>query len=151
MLTQILFSGLAIGSIYGLVALGFAVIFKATEVFNFAQGMLVVCGAYLAVTAISQLQLPFPVAVLFIVGAAALLGVVIQALLIRPLAGRPLLPVIGADRFLSTCAKRAPGKCDSAYALAPNCGLIKSWRQSNTTTSGRWMICSNCATEISLV
>jgi branched-chain amino acid transport system permease protein len=94
MLAQILFSGLALGSIYGLVALGFAVIFKATEVFNFAQGMLVVCGAYLAVTASTQLQLPFALAIVFIVGAAALLGVVIQVLLIRPLAGRPLLPVI---------------------------------------------------------
>ena len=59
MLGQVLFSGLALGSIYGLVALGFAVIFKATEVFNFAQGMFVVCGAYFAVTAISLLGCPF--------------------------------------------------------------------------------------------
>lgn len=94
MLAQVLFSGLALGSIYGLVALGFAVIFKATEVFNFAQGMLVVCGAYLAFTATAQLQLPFPLAILFIVGVAALLGAVIQVLVIRPLTGRPLLPVI---------------------------------------------------------
>jgi branched-chain amino acid transport system permease protein len=94
MLPQILFSGLAIGSIYGLVALGFAVIFKATEVFNFAQGMLVVVGAYLAVLFISQMQLPFAVAVVCILASAAVLGMVIQTLLIRPLAGRPLLPVI---------------------------------------------------------
>lgn len=93
-MAQILFSGLALGSIYGLVALGFAVIFKATGVFNFAQGMLVVVGAYLAVTGSTQLGLPFPMAVVFIVLAAALLGAVIHALLIRPLAGRPLLPVI---------------------------------------------------------
>ncbi|MBL8336306.1 MAG: branched-chain amino acid ABC transporter permease, partial [Rhodoferax sp.] len=38
MLAQVLFGGLAVGSIYGLVALGFAVVFKATDVFNFAQG-----------------------------------------------------------------------------------------------------------------
>ena len=94
MLAQILFSGLAIGSIYGLVALGFAVIFKATDVFNFGQGMLVVCGAYFAVTASDQLHLPFPLTLVFIVVAAALLGVVIHMLLIQPLAGRPLLPVI---------------------------------------------------------
>ncbi|MDY7545288.1 branched-chain amino acid ABC transporter permease [Glaciimonas sp. Gout2] len=94
MMTQILFSGLALGSIYGLVALGFAVIFKATGVFNFAQGMLVVVGAYLAVTGSTQLGLPFPMAVVFIVLSAALLGAAIHALLIRPLAGRPLLPVI---------------------------------------------------------
>ena len=94
MLAQVLFSGLALGSIYGLVALGFAVVFKATEVFNFAQGMFVVCGAFFAVTAISQLHLPFPIAIAFIIGAAALLGVVIHVLLIQPLAGRPMLSVI---------------------------------------------------------
>jgi len=94
MLAQVLFSGLALGSIYGLVALGFAVIFKATEVFNFAQGMFVVCGAYFAVTAISLLGLPFPLAILFIVGAAALMGVLIHVFLIQPLSGRPMLSVI---------------------------------------------------------
>jgi len=94
MFEQVFFSGLALGSIYGLVALGFAVIFKATDVFNFAQGMFVVCGAYFAVTAISILQLPFPLAIVFIVCAAALLGVLIHMVLIQPLAGRPMLSVI---------------------------------------------------------
>jgi branched-chain amino acid transport system permease protein len=94
MFEQVFFSGLALGSIYGLVALGFAVIFKATDVFNFAQGMFVVCGAYMAVTAMSLLQLPFPLAIVFIVGAAALLGVLIHMVLIQPLSGRPMLSVI---------------------------------------------------------
>ena len=94
MLAQVLFGGLAVGSIYGLVALGFAVVFKATDVFNFAQGMFVVCGAFFAVTAMSTLKLPFGVGVLFIIGAAALLGVVIHILLIQPLSGRPMLSVI---------------------------------------------------------
>jgi len=94
MFEQVFFSGLALGSIYGLVALGFAVIFKATDVFNFAQGMFVVCGAYLAVTAMSILQLPFHLAILFIVGGAALLGVLIHMVLIQPLSGRPMLSVI---------------------------------------------------------
>jgi len=94
MFEQVFFSGLALGSIYGLVALGFAVIFKATDVFNFAQGMFVVCGAYLAVTAISILQLPFALSMVFIVGAAALLGVLIHMALIQPLLGRPMLSVI---------------------------------------------------------
>ena len=94
MFAQVLLSGLALGSIYGLVALGFAVVFKATDVFNFAQGMFVVCGAFFAVTAISLLGLPFPLAVAAIIGAAATLGVVIHILLIQPLAGRPMLSVI---------------------------------------------------------
>ena len=94
MFSQVLFSGLALGSIYGLVALGFAIVFKATDVFNFAQGMFVVCGAFFAVTAINQLELPFPLAIVAIVGAAALMGVVIHILLIQPLSGRPMLSVI---------------------------------------------------------
>ena len=94
MFAQVLFSGLALGSIYGLVALGFTVVFKATDVFNFAQGMFVVCGAFFAVTAISILGLPFPLAVAATIGAAALMGVVIHVLLIQPLSGRPMLSVI---------------------------------------------------------
>ena len=101
MFAQVLFSGLALGSIYGLVALGFVLIFKATDVFNFAQGMMVVCGAYFAVTATATLGLPFPLAVLFIVGAAALMGVVIHILLIQPLSGQPMLSVIMLTLALS--------------------------------------------------
>jgi branched-chain amino acid transport system permease protein len=94
MLGQVLFSGVALGSIYGLIALGFVVIFKATDVFNFAQGMFVACGAYLALTAISILGLPFPLAMLFLVAGAAALGMGIQAVLIQPLSGRPILSII---------------------------------------------------------
>jgi len=54
----------------------------------------VVCGAYLAVTAISILQLPFALAIVFIVVASALLGVLIHMTLIQPLLGRPMLSVI---------------------------------------------------------
>jgi branched-chain amino acid transport system permease protein len=94
MFAQVLFSGLALGSIYGLVALGFAVVFKATEVFNFAQGMLAVCGAYFAVTAISFFHWPFPLAIVFMVAASAALGVAIHITLIQPLSGRSMLAVI---------------------------------------------------------
>ena len=107
MLAQVLFSGLALGSIYGLVALGFAVIFKATEVFNFAQGMLVVCGAYLAVTGVTLWNLPFPLAMLFLVVAAGVIGVVIQALLIQPLSGRPMLSIIMVTLALSIVLRAA--------------------------------------------
>ncbi len=107
MFSQVLFSGLALGSIYGLVALGFAVVFKATDVFNFAQGMFVVCGAFFAVTAINLLGLPFPLAVAAIIGAAALMGVVIHILLIQPLSGRPMLSVIMLTIALSISMRAA--------------------------------------------
>lgn len=107
MLAQVLFSGLALGSIYGLVALGFAVVFKATEVFNFAQGMFVVCGAFFAVTTITMMQLPFPVAIVAIITAAAALGVIIHVLLIQPLSGRPMLSVIMVTIALSIVLRSA--------------------------------------------
>ena len=101
MLAQVIFSGLALGSIYGLVALGFAVVFKATEVFNFAQGMLAVCGAYFAATAISTFGWPFPLAVLFMTVCACALGVAVHVLLIRPLTGRSMLAIIMVTIALS--------------------------------------------------
>lgn len=94
MFAQVLFSGLALGAIYGLIAVGFAVVFKATDVFNFAQGMLAVAGAYFAVTAISILGLPFPLAVIFMIVASAGLGVAAHMLLIQPLSGRSMLAII---------------------------------------------------------
>lgn len=102
MLAQVLFSGLALGSIYGLVAMGFALIFKATDVFNFATGMFVVFGAYLTYTAVAKLNLPFPLAIAFILAAAAILGVIIHVLLIQPLSGQPLLSVIMVTIALSS-------------------------------------------------
>lgn len=107
MFAQVLFSGLALGSIYGLVALGFAVIFKATDVFNFAQGMFVVCGAYLAVVATTLLGLPFPLAVVFIVIGAAVLGVLAQVFLIQPLSGHGMLSVIMMTIALSIVLRAA--------------------------------------------
>ena len=47
---QLLIIGIATGSIYGLIALGFTLVYKATKVFNFAQGDLMMLGAYMGVT-----------------------------------------------------------------------------------------------------
>lgn len=107
MLPQFLFSGLALGSVYGLVALGFAVIYKATQVFNFAQGMLMVCGAYLAVTASALLGLPFAATCVFVVVGAGVLGAAIHRAFIRPLAGQPLLPMIMITIALSIMLRAA--------------------------------------------
>ena len=101
MLAQVLFSGVALGSLYGLVALGFATVFKATEVFNFAQGMLAVCGAYFASAALSTFDWPFPAAVAFMAAASAGLGVAIYVVLIQPLSGRSMLAVIMVTIALS--------------------------------------------------
>ncbi len=58
MLPQLIISGLAVGFIYGLVALGFVLIYKATEILNFAQGEFMMLGAFLTYTAIEFLEIP---------------------------------------------------------------------------------------------
>ncbi len=87
-----LITGLAVGSIYALIALGFALLYKSTKILNLAHGELVLFGGYLAI-ALTQL-VPFPLAVLLTLLAAALLGFGVERLIMRPLFGQPLLSVI---------------------------------------------------------
>jgi branched-chain amino acid transport system permease protein len=91
---QLLFAGLALGSRYALVALGFVVIFKATGVINFAQGALVTLGAYLAFNFGQTWDLPFVLALVMAVAVGALAGIIVQRLLLRRMVGRPVFAVI---------------------------------------------------------
>jgi branched-chain amino acid transport system permease protein len=91
---QLLFAGVALGSLYALVALGFVVIFKATGVINFAQGGLVVLGAYFAYNAHQTWHLPFFLAVPVAMVMCALVGVVIERIVLRRMVGQPAFAVI---------------------------------------------------------
>jgi branched-chain amino acid transport system permease protein len=91
---QLLFAGLALGSRYALVAMGFVVIFKATGVINFAQGALVTLGAYLAFNFGQTWDLPFVLALVMAVAVGAAAGVIVQRLLLRRMVGRPVFAVI---------------------------------------------------------
>lgn len=87
-----LVNGMAVGSIYALIALGFALLYKSTKILNLAHGELVLFGGYTAI-ALTQV-VPFPLAVLLTLLAAAALGFVIERAIMRPLFGQPLLSVI---------------------------------------------------------
>lgn len=89
-----LIAGLSLGSIYALVALGFVVIFRATGVINFAQGSLVVLGAFLVHQFAVKLGLPFPLAVAVAIALTAGVAVLIERLVMRPLVGQPLFASI---------------------------------------------------------
>ncbi|HEV2062882.1 MAG TPA: branched-chain amino acid ABC transporter permease, partial [Solirubrobacteraceae bacterium] len=89
---QIVFSGVALGARYALVALGFVIIYKATSVINFAQGALLALGAYLAYALIKGL--PFWIAVAGAVVGVALLGAVIERLVLRRMVAQPVYAVI---------------------------------------------------------
>lgn len=91
---QLLISGISQGCVYGLIALGFVLIYKATEMVNFAQGELMMLGAFIAVTLINTMDLPFVLGVLGTLGAMALIGTVLERLLLRPMIGEPHFAVL---------------------------------------------------------
>ncbi len=93
-LVQLILSGLMVGSIYSLVALGFVLIYKSSGIINVAQGQMLMIGAYVMWTFLVWLKLPFLLAVLLTILIAILLGLLVERLLLRPLIGQPVLAVV---------------------------------------------------------
>jgi branched-chain amino acid transport system permease protein len=91
---QLVVAGLAIGVQFALIVLGFVVIYRATGVINFAQGAFVVLGAYLAYNAITTWGLPFYVSVAVAMIGCAIVGVLIEFLILRRMIGQPVYAVI---------------------------------------------------------
>jgi len=110
---QMLAQGLAMGSIYALVALGFVLIFNAVGVVNFAQGEFVMVPAFVAVALIELLHLPYPLIYLLTILFMGLFGIVFQRIAYYPLRNRSFLPVvistIGVSIFLRNGAQIAFG------------------------------------------
>lgn len=93
-LIQFVLAGVALGSIYALICLGFVVIYRATGVINFAQGGLVVLGAFLTHEFSVRQGLPFAVAVLLAVLVVAGIGMALERLVFRPMVGQPTFAMI---------------------------------------------------------
>lgn len=91
---QVLITGLGQGCLYGLIALGFVLIYKATEIVNFAQGELLMFGAFFAVTFISILHLPFWLGFMLAVLAMALFGYLLDKFILRSMIGKSQFSVI---------------------------------------------------------
>ncbi|MBT7890919.1 MAG: branched-chain amino acid ABC transporter permease, partial [Deltaproteobacteria bacterium] len=93
-LPQLLMSGLVIGCVYALIGLGFVVIFKATKILNFAQGELLMLGAYMCFVFNVTLKLPYVVAFLLTLVFAFVLGIVLEFALFRHMVGQPVFSMI---------------------------------------------------------
>ncbi len=108
-LIQLVVIGLAWGSIYALIALGFVVIFKSTDIFNFAQGEIMMVGAYIAFSQVTLLQLPYLPAFLITLGFIAVLAALMEMLVIRPMVGEPIFSVIMVTLGLGNVLRGAVG------------------------------------------
>ncbi|MDF1562374.1 MAG: branched-chain amino acid ABC transporter permease [Deltaproteobacteria bacterium] len=86
---QLLSSGLALGAIYALIALGFVIIYRGSEVFNFAHGELLTIGAFFMVS-LTGLGVPWGLALLVAMAGTGLLAATLERLLLRRFVGRPV-------------------------------------------------------------
>jgi branched-chain amino acid transport system permease protein len=102
-LLQFVFSGLTVGAVYALVALGFTIIYNASDVVNFAQGEFVMLGGMITVFAF-EAGLPLPLAALVAIVVTAAIGVALNRLAIEPARGAPVVSIIiitiGASIFI---------------------------------------------------
>jgi branched-chain amino acid transport system permease protein len=91
---QLLFQGIALGCIYALVALGFTVIYRASKVINFAQGSLLLVGAYLVSVLATGLHLPFVLAVIAAIALLAAGGAIFQMMVLQRVLGQPVFVLV---------------------------------------------------------
>ena len=91
---QLVISGIAQGCIYGLIALGFVLIYKATETVSFAQGELMMLGAFGGLAGLTLMGLPFWLAVPSAIVAMAAFGVALERVVIRPILGQPAFSIV---------------------------------------------------------
>lgn len=93
-LLQLLVSGIAQGCIYGLIALGFVLIYKATETVSFVQGDLMMLGAFIGLVVMTMLGFPFWLAIVSAMVGMGFFGLFIERLVIRPVLGQPQFTVV---------------------------------------------------------
>ena len=119
---QLVIGGVSQGCIYGLIALGFVLIYKATETVSFAQGELMMLGAFFGLLVMGFWGYPFWVAVLASMAAMAATGYVIERAVINPILGQPAFSVvmltIGIGYVLRGLVTMIPGIGTDTHVLA---------------------------------
>jgi branched-chain amino acid transport system permease protein len=88
LIAQSVLSGIGIGAVYGLIGIGFCVIYNASGIVNFAQGAFVMLGGMLTNAGMIKLGLPLPIAAIGAIAIVAMLGVVLERIVVRPLWNR---------------------------------------------------------------
>ena len=120
-LLQILISGVAQGCIYGLIALGFVLIYKATETVNFAQGELMMLGAFAGLGVYAGLGWSLLAACAIAVGVMAIAGFAIERAVLRPILGQPafaiVLVTIGLGYVMRGAVTMLPNVGTETFAL----------------------------------
>ena len=103
-----LISGLSLGSVYAIIALGYTMVYGIAKMLNFAHGDVIMVGGYISYTVVNQLGVPGWLSVIIAMAVCTVLGVVIEGLAYKPLRAAPSLAVlitaIGVSYFLQNSA-----------------------------------------------
>jgi branched-chain amino acid transport system permease protein len=99
---QLVVTGISLGMIYALIALGFVIILKCSKAFNIAQGQFVMIGGYLGYTFLVTLHFPVWATLLASIGCAVIMGLLVERLALRPLVGQSVLAIIMMTIALGT-------------------------------------------------
>jgi len=99
---QMLVTGIVVGSVYALVALGFVLIYKSSDAINFAQGEFLLVGTYVCLTLVASYNIPFIAAILITLAFSAVLGLVVERIVLRPFIGKPVISMIMATIGLAS-------------------------------------------------
>ncbi len=132
-------NGIALGSAYALIALAFVIIYKATGVINFAQGTMMLAGALIAYSIHDEWGLSFYPSLLLALVAGALLGIVIERLIMRHLVGQPafaqLMVTIGVLFVLTEV-------CNDIWGISPLV-FTTPWGNDTVTIGGATLAVAN--------
>ena len=114
-----LISGISLGSVYAIIALGYTMVYGIAKMLNFAHSDVIMVGGYISLLSMTALGLPWPVAVLLAMLVCTVLGVIIEGLAYRPLRSAPSLAVlitaIGVSYFLQNSAQLLWGASPMSY------------------------------------
>ena len=91
---DLVISGLMVGALYGIIAMGFAMIYKATGVVNFAQGEVLMLVAYIAYTLTTLIDMPFWLLIPATIMIGMIVGLIVEFLFIRPMIGEPVFATV---------------------------------------------------------
>src|SRR5690625_461758 len=107
----LLINGILVGSIYSMVALGFVLIYKASNVLNFAQGELLMIGAYICLELVFQLQIGIIGAFAITLIIMSIMALLIERLVLRRMMGSPVMSVVMVTIGIGIILRRSYSWC----------------------------------------
>src|SRR2546422_2796042 len=108
-LTSQVVSGLATGCVYALIALGFVLIFKATDVVNFAQGEFVMVSGFISYTLLIRFGIPYWLVLVLTIVVSGFVGVLLERVVVRPIMNAPIFSIVIATIGASIVLRSSAG------------------------------------------